>query len=254
MKHAIIGSGVIGIATGTWLEANGQTVIYNDIRADTIKTLKEQGHTVTNNPKTIKNIDITWICTAEWHVEDAIKSIGILSQHNLVIRSTTLPGTVEHLTEKYKLPSVAHVPEFLKASTPLEDIFNPDRIVIGSFSDQLIKRLKQIFKTQHVPILVTDPTTSELIKLTSNAWLSTQLGFWGEIYRISIELLLNPQEVANAVTLDKRISTYGSKQLGKSFGGFCLIKDLRAMMKLFEQHDLSPEFFKTIIKRNEELK
>ena len=74
MKHLIIGSGTVGIATGTWLKANDEEVYYNDIDAKLLKKIKNNGHNVVDNIKTI-SVDVYWICTAEWDVETVVKNL-----------------------------------------------------------------------------------------------------------------------------------------------------------------------------------
>ena len=241
LTHVICGSGVTGLATGTWLEANNETVIYNDIKADTIKKLKSEGRTVATNLKLVKDTDVFWICTAEWHIEDAMNSLPDLTRSMVVIRSTIEPDVLVKLCNKYKTPLIVHIPEFLRASSAINDVFNPDRVVIGTHNKFAAEKLSEFFKNLHVPIIITTPETSSLIKLVSNAWLSTQVNFWNEIKSLCDKYQVNPEDVANAVTLDERISKYGSNMTGSPFGLFCLPKDLDTIIKLFERKSLFDE-------------
>jgi len=254
MRHLIIGAGTVGFSTGKWLEANNEEVYFNDISAEKIKNLKEQGHKVANNIQTVKDVDITWICVAEWNVEDVVKLLGTLAMGYVVIRSTTAPGTVEELRRTYGLLEVAHNPEFLRADTAIEDTFFPDRIIIGSESSELIKVLKSLYDPMKVPIFVTDSTTSELIKLASNCWLATQISYWAEILKLCGKYGVNPQAVSYGCTLDKRISKYGSKLIGEPFEKFCLPKDIATMQNLFESKKITSKFLKMIVDKNEEVK
>jgi len=251
MKHLIIGSGTVGFATGRWLEANNEEVYYNDIDAKLLKKLKNHGHNVVGNIRNV-SVDVYWVCTAEWDVEQVM---AILSQikinHIVAVRSTVAPGVFKKLSDKYgPNQTIAHVPEFLKASVPLDDIFNPDRVIIGADDSSTIHIFQGLFHNLNVPMVVTTLETSSLIKLVSNAWLSTQISFWNEIKKLCDKYNVNPEEVANAVTLDHRISRYGSNMIGEPFGGFCLPKDLSAIIKLFGRRN----FFDSVMKVNENVK
>jgi UDP-glucose 6-dehydrogenase len=225
VKHLIIGSGVIGKATGIWLATNKEDVYFNDINKETLKKLKDEGYKTTMK---IIDTDVYWICTAEWNVEEAIKEIpkGALT----IVRSTTPLGTMEKLQKKNEDLILVHNPEFLVQKTAVFDMFNPDRIIIGSAID-VKDIMKNIFKTVKCPIIFTDFNTSELIKYTSNCWLAMQISYWNEIKAICESFDVNPQEVANAVTLDKRISSYGSIMIGSPFGGFCLVAGTKLRTK-----------------------
>lgn len=156
------------------------------------------------------------------------------------------PGETKMLQQRYKIDFMAHVPEFLRQSMAIEDSFNPDRVIIGCDPGYAQGVLVDVFKTLHVPVVCVSTMTSELIKLVSNAWLSTQISFWNQIYELTKKMGLNSEEVANAVTLDKRISEYGSNMIGKAFGGVCLPKDLDSIINLCEWQKVSPDIFSAV--------
>ena len=254
MKHVIIGAGVIGTATGVWLSANCEDVIFYDIKLEALKKLKNKGFKVTSNIKDT-HADIYWVCTAEWDVEEVLSKLSeFFGDPTVVIRSTTPPGTIKKLMEKYKLLHIAHIPEFLRAKTAISDIFDKDRVIIGTIDDETKLKLKKIFKVEMVEVIFTSPTTSELIKYASNCWLATQISYWNEIKRICNEFKVNPQMVANAACLDKRISKYGTAMIGEAFSGFCLPKDVDALIKSFEGKGLDPVLLKAVRTVNESIK
>jgi len=259
LKHLIIGAGVIGKATGLWLKANNEEVAFHDKNNKLLLKLEKEGLTTTLVIE--QDIDIYWICTAEWNVEEVVYKICQVTKQEysdrqkiIVIRSTTPPGTVKDLCKRFKLRHVAHNPEFLRAKMATEDIFNPDRILIGTDSDSVAQVLKKLYSANHVPIVITDPTTSELIKYSANCWLATQISYWNEIKKICNKFNVNPQMVANASCLDKRISKYGTAMIGEPFSGFCLPKDLDALIKSFEGKDIDPVLLKAVRKVNEQIK
>lgn len=253
MKHLIIGSGVVGFATGLWLKANKEDVIFHDIDKDLLSKLEKERHTTSATIK--QDIDIYWVCTAEWHVNDAMQKLDNELKTNdhkiIVIRSTTPPGTIDTLIDRYPRFHIIHIPEFLRASNAVEDTFNPDRIVIGSKSLYASHIVMQLFNVCKAPVLFVEPTTSEMVKYASNCWLSVQISYWGEIKSICDRLNINPQEVANVSSLDRRISSYGTAMLGSPFGKFCLPKDLDSLIKTFEEHNIDPVLLKAVKKVNE---
>lgn len=254
MKHLIIGAGIVGTATGVWLKANCEDVIYCDIKPEVLEKLKNRGFTVTSKIKDGK-ADIYWICTAEWNAEEVLKELSkYFDDPMVVIRSTMPSGTTKKLSKKYKIKHIAHIPEFLRQKTAISDIFDEDRIVIGTTDEEMEVTLRKVFSSVTAPIVFTDPTTSELIKYAANCWLAMQISYWNEIKKIADELKINPQMVANAACLDKRISKYGTAMLGEPFGGVCFPKDLNALIKSFEELGLNPILLKAAKKVNERIK
>ena len=258
VKHAIIGAGVIGFATGVWLEANKQEVKFYDINKETVKKIQKKGYKASYkvDAMTIRKHDpaIIWICTAEWDVEKVIKNIYEYNAEKIyVVRSTMPPGETEKIAYKYGLIHVAHIPEFLRQNNAIDDIFNEDRIIIGAVDERTILFLKDIYKHETAPVIFTDMKTSALIKYASNCWLSTQISYWNEIKKICDGLEVNPQAVANAVCLDKRISKYGSAMLGKPYGGACFPKDMTALIQAFDDKKINPELLKAVKEVNETL-
>ena len=262
MKHIIVGSGVIGKATGEWLIANNYDVVFYDKNKKVLDSIKKEKRNVIyklENSVVDDSYNVfVWICTAEWNTEEALKeTIEFQKQKKIgnvfyVIRSTTYPGTTENLREAYSVKFIAHNPEFLREKTAINDMFNPDRVVIGTSQIKMEKILKEFYEKNYTNIVCTDSTSSELIKLASNCWLATQITYWNEIKKIADKLNLNPQEIANVCTLDKRISKYGTNMLGKPFSGFCLPKDTKALDKLFLDNKINSDLLHLIIKLNEE--
>jgi len=254
MKHIIVGAGVIGTATGIWLHANCQEVIFCDIKPEALKKLQNKGHKVTSNLKDTK-ADIYWICTAEWDTEKVIQELTKAVKNPIVvIRSTMPPGSTKELGKKYKIKHLAHVPEFLKQKTAISDMFDRDRVVIGTADEKIKKTLSKVFESETIDIIYTDTATSELIKYASNCWLAMTISYWNEIKKICDKLKVNPQMVANAACLDRRISKYGTAMIGEPFGGFCFPKDTKALVKAFEDNKIDPILLKAVREVNEKLK
>ena len=252
MKHIIIGSGVIGRATGELLEAHKQDITYNDINADLMTKLKKK------NKRTQDNIngdyDLYWICTTEWNVSDVLKKINDKNA-KIVIRSTIKPYELTLYKNKYHFEHIAHMPEFLREKTAMMDIFTPDRIIIGTNDIEMRMTLNKVLQDCFTTKIYCTPQESSLIKLTANAWLAMQISFWNEIKKLSDHFdNVNPQLVANAATLDHRISRYGSNMIGKPFAGRCFPKDTISLKQMFKEAKISQHMISALIKTNEEMK
>ena len=254
MRHLIVGAGVIGKAFGIWLHANKETVIFNDIDLEKLAKLGKKGYLVLHEKTRIKEVDphIIWICTAEWHVEDVIKQIP--TNLPIVVRSTMKPRELYRLKNDYSLLKFAHVPEFLTQNNALLDIFNEDRVIIGTDNNTMREILSHVYKDVTVPVVFTSLNESALIKYTSNTWLAMCISYWNEIKQLcDCYDNVNPQLVADATTLDKRISKYGSGMFGWPFGGFCFPKDTKALIEIFKEFDIAPDLLNGIIKVNKKM-
>lgn len=244
MKHLIIGCGVVGDATGHMLESIGEDVYYSDIDIN-----KLQGKKTLLEVRPFPDIGIYWICTAEWNTEEVCSELDS-TYKIVVIRSTVPPRFTDEMQKKYDIQHIAHCPEFLRANFARQDTMNPDRIVIGTRDMETLKILWKIFrKLTANGILTTTPTESSLIKLMSNAYLSTQISFWNEIDKICKEYSVCTKTVVEGCKGDHRIGYYGTDPTKGKFGGFCLPKDLITLIKVSKKHKL----LKAVKKVNDEL-
>jgi UDP-glucose 6-dehydrogenase len=237
MKNLIFGSGVVGKSTGQLLESNGEDVIYYDTDYTVVDKLKKDGKTATTIlPSTW---DICWMCTHEKYLPGIIPSRPS-KDSIIIIRSTVEPSLFDAMDKNGMSDYVFHVPEFLREKNALEDSFFPDRVVIGcNISNQYVDTVVDLFSDMFTTKIVVVPLQiSALIKLISNAWLSTQISFWNEIYDILVNYPEFMQIVPNIVTMDKRISKYGTIMVGKPYSGKCLVKDLDHLLNIHKNSKL----------------
>jgi UDPglucose 6-dehydrogenase len=129
---------------------------------------------------------------------------------------------------------VASNPEFLREGKALEDFFHPNRIVCGVESDRAREILTGIYAPLNCPILVTNLSTSELIKHAANAFLSTKISFINMVADLCEKVGADVTDVARGIGLDSRI---GAQFLdaGIGYGGYCFPKDLRAFIYLAKE-------------------
>ncbi len=132
-------------------------------------------------------------------------------------------------------------PEFLREGSAIEDFMRPNRVVIGANSQQAIAIMRDLYKPLYLietPFVVTNIETAELIKYASNSFLATKISFINEIANLCEKVGADVHMVAKGMGLDQRI---GSKFLhpGPGFGGSCLPKDTRALLKIAEEHSVN---------------
>ena len=128
-----------------------------------------------------QNVDISFICTPETVSEQALKNLVNENVKGVyVIKSTVPPGTTVSLMEKYNV-HICHNPEFLVEKAAFNDIMHPEMVVIGQCCRAHAAILNDFYLPLGCPIIVTQPTVSETVKLTLNSYLATLISFWNEI-------------------------------------------------------------------------
>jgi UDPglucose 6-dehydrogenase len=195
------------------------------------------------------------------YVYDAAREIGAaIENFTVVVTKSTVPvGTgdeVERLI-RAKRPDVDVVvvsnPEFLREGAAIQDFKRPDRIIIGTSNKQAQKIMANIYRPLtlgQTPILFTDRRTAELIKYAANSFLATKITFINEMADLCEKVGADVQEVARGMGLDNRI---GGKFLhaGPGFGGSCFPKDLHALIKTAQDHDVPLRILEAVTAVNE---
>jgi UDPglucose 6-dehydrogenase len=182
------------------------------------------------------------------YVYEATREIAAaLTGFTVVITKSTVPvGTgdeVERIIREMRPNvdvAVVSNPEFLREGAAIHDFKHPDRIVIGTDDERAKRVVTEIYRPLYLnqaPILYTSRRTAELIKYAANAFLATKITFINEIADLCEQLGADVQEVSRGIGLDKRI---GPKFLhaGPGFGGSCFPKDIRALIKTAQDHDV----------------
>ncbi len=187
--------------------------------------------------------------------ENIGKNLG--NHHTIVSCKSTVPvGTnnkVKKIIESVKPQSasvdVASCPEFLKEGTALSDTINPDRVVIGSDSKRAIEKLLELHEPLGGKRVVTDLTSAELIKYTSNTMLATKISFANLISFYCEKTGADVEMVLDAVGLDKRIGRIFMNP-GVGYGGSCLPKDIKALTQTGKDIGIDVAFLESIDKIN----
>ncbi len=198
--------------------------------------------------------DLSNIYAAAREIALALKRFTVV-----IIKSTVPDGTgdeVERIIGELRSDidvAVVSNPEFLREGSAIHDFKHPDRIVVGTDDERAKAALAEIYRPLYLnqaPILYTTRRTAELIKYAANAFLATKITFINEIADLCEKVGADVQDVARGIGLDNRI---GSKFLhaGPGFGGSCLPKDLRALVKTADDHGVPMRILEAVIATND---
>lgn len=190
----------------------------------------------------------------------AAESIGkFLVGHKVVVtKSTVPPGTnsrVANILMKGKPRdasfSIASVPEFLREGTAISDTLHPDRVVIGTTSEQAKNLLAELHRPIDGKLVFCNVETAELIKYASNSLLSTKISFANSIAFLSEKVGADAEKVLEGVGLDRRL---GRSFLypGVGYGGSCFPKDVKALIAIAETQGYDFKLLKAVDEVNKE--
>jgi len=274
MKLTIIGTGYVGLVTGTCFAEVGHEVVCVDRDEAKVKLLKAGGMPIyepqleelvkknvsagrlsftASTAEGVEKSEVIFIAVPTPPLDDGsvdlsfIETVardiaGAMTSYKIIVDKSTVPvKTGDKVAETIKRYCKAKVefdvasnPEFLREGFAVDDLMKPDRIVVGVRSQRPVAALKEIYKPFDAPIIVTDISSAELIKHAANSFLALKISYINAISIICEATGANVQEVANGMGMDARI---GRRFLDASlgFGGSCFPKDLSAFIKISEQ-------------------
>ena len=285
----VIGSGYVGLVTGTCFADMGNRVTLVDIDARKVEMLQagqmpiyEPGlaETVLRNTEAgrmrfttcyeegLDDAEFVFICVGTpsgvdgeadlQYVRAAAQTIAKTMRHPLiVINKSTVPvgtgdWTTEIISSNQPQPvefAVVSCPEFLREGSALADFMHPDRTVLGSTDRAAAETVAELYAPLDAPIVITDIRTAEMIKYASNAFLATRISFINEISIICERLGADVTEVARGMGFDKRIGPH-FLQAGVGFGGSCFPKDVKALANMAQTHGMHPQLLNAVMEIN----
>lgn len=287
----IIGSGHVGLVTGTCLAELGNSVVCMDDDAKKIEGLHkgtmpffEPGldemvrrnvdagrlSFTTSAEEAVKTSDIVFICVGTPQKPDgeadltqvenvAHRVAGAMRGYTVVVEKSTVPvKTGGWIKRTIGLDNTSNAdfdvvsnPEFLREGKAIYDFLHPDRIVIGAESERAVQAMLELYEPLKAPIIVTNIETAELIKHASNAFLATKISYINALANICENVGADIDKVAEGMGYDRRIGR-DFLNAGVGYGGYCLPKDTAAFIRIAEEAGYDFELLKAVRKVNEE--
>ena len=169
-------------------------------------------------------------------VQGVIKQVRSVNRQALIIVKSTVPVGFTESIQSIGEQNICFVPEFLREGHALHDNLFPSRIVVGMKGDKG-QRVADLFvecsERKDVPVLLTEPSEAEAIKLFANAYLATRVAFFNELDTFAYIKRLDAKTIIEGVGLDPRIGThYCNPSFG--YGGYCLPKDSKQLLTCFQ--------------------
>jgi len=282
---AVIGVGYVGLVTAAGFAELGNEVWCVDIDAERIRRLdrggelpiyepgleelvakhRERLHFTTDLGAALEHARLMFVAvgTPSTYSGDAdlsavravVDAVPSTDGHALVMKSTVPSGTGAAIRRTLAARGLAgfpyvSCPEFLREGSALEDFRHPDRVVVGDDGGWAGDAVVELYAPLQAPLVRTDVTSAEMIKLASNALLATKISFINEIANVCDEVGADVTQVAHGMGLDPRLGA-GFLNAGIGFGGSCFPKDVSALKQLAGNSGYHFQLLNAVIEVNE---